>query len=58
MLSHWPQVKCEQYLPEGEPRRFGEVGVAVLRTTPRDGYTLRELALEVRALPLVAAGSA
>ncbi|CAN8003625.1 unnamed protein product [Ixodes pacificus] len=42
------KVKCEQYLPEGEPRRFGEVGVAVLRTTPRDGYTLRELALECR----------
>lgn len=42
------KVKCEQYLPEAEPRRFGEVKVTVLRTTPRDGYTLRELVLECR----------
>ncbi|CAN7943087.1 unnamed protein product, partial [Ixodes hexagonus] len=40
------KVKCEQYLPEGDPRRFGDVRVSVLGVTPRDGYTLRELLLQ------------
>jgi len=46
--------KCEAYFPHGEPgtheatASYGDVIVSVVNLTHRDGYTIRELQVQVR----------
>ncbi|UYV78905.1 PTPRR [Cordylochernes scorpioides] len=44
-LKEKNKVKCEPYIPESE-ELYGKVRVVLLRTLPRDGYTVRELSLQ------------